>query len=565
MMQPLPNTAAEFMAWDWSEIQPHYQALAERPLSAATVEQWLLEWTRLANLLHERFSRLNTSHNIDTTDETAEAQFNDFLENIFPQVQTAEQELIQKLLDSGLEPAGMELPLRKMRTDAALFREENLPLLTKERQLASQYNKISGAQTISWQGEEITLVQLRALSETPERSTREALWQLAAARQLADREAINHIWQELLELRIKLSRQAGFDNYLDYRWQFLKRYDYTPRDSEIFHEAIASAVVPAANRMYAAYAADLGVETLRPWDVHLDIFPHSLPKMHPFSDIDALESGASRIFHRVDPQLGAYFDVMRREKLLDLPNRKGKSPGAYCTYFPVVKRPFIFMNAVGTGSDVRTMLHESGHAFHGFEAGQLPYAQQQHPGAEFAEVASMSMELLAFPYLTKEEGGLFSEAEAARFRQSQMHRIIAFWPYMAVVDAFQHWVYRNEEAALDPVNCDAKWVELWRRFLPAIDWSGYEDALATGWHRKLHIFRYPFYYVEYGMAQVGAIMVWQNALRDRPAAVAQYRKALALGGTKSLPDLFAEAGAVFKFDEPTMQDIVSVLEQALTE
>jgi oligoendopeptidase F len=224
------------------------------------------------------------------------------------------------------------------------------------------------------------------------------------------------------------------------------------------------------------------------------------------------------------------------------------------------------MNAVGTAGDVKTMLHEAGHAFHSLEAGRLPYVQQRHPGAEFAEVASMAMELLAAPYLAAGEGGYYADpADAARHRSDHLYNIITFWPYMAVVDAFQHWAYQDPEAAANPDNCDACWAELWQRFIPAVDWSGLETAMMTGWQRKLHIFRFPFYYVEYGMAQVGAIQVWRNALRDQAAAVARYRQALALGGTQTLPQLYQVAGGRFTFDAPTMEAAVDLLEETITD
>jgi oligoendopeptidase F len=266
------------------------------------------------------------------------------------------------------------------------------------------------------------------------------------------------------------------------------------------------------------------------------------------------------MFQQIDQRFGEYFQCMRSENLFDLENRVGKSPGAYCTGFAVSKRPFIFMNAVGLPDDIRTLLHESGHAFHNFARFHLPYAQQRVPGLEFAEVASMSTELLAYPYLSQDWGGLYSTAEAKRFQSHHLKRILAFWPYMAVVDAFQHWVYTHQIAASDSANCDRKWLELWERFIPGVDWSGLEDSVATGWHRKPHIFRHPFYYIEYGLAQLGAFQVWRNALQDRQLALRHLKNALDLGGTASLPDLYQAAGAKLAFDEGTLADVVEFIE-----
>lgn len=570
MFNTLPTTAAEFSAWSWSDIAPYYEELEKRPLTAATIDQWLADWSQLVKLMAESFSRLSVANTIDTADEAIEQQYRDYLNNIFLAAQPAEQKLKQKLLDSGLVPDDMDVPLRKMAAEAELFREENLPLVAQERDLTLVYNKTVGAQTIEWEGEERTLTQLTPFFHTPDRAVREQIWRLRSERQLADRETLNGVWTQLLDNRLQQAANAGFVDengridYRAYRWQLLKRFDYTPDDCETFHRAIEEVVVPAATNIYHKLAAELGVDHLRPWDLDADTYPLQFPPLKPFDDVAELEERTAAIFHRVDPVLGDYFDTMRQENLLHLPNSKGKSPGAYCTAFPHEKRPFIFMNAVGTAGDIKTLLHEAGHAFHVFEASRLPYVQQLRTGSEFAEVASMAMELLASPYLKAEDGGFYEEtAEYARHRLGHLQKIVTFWPYMAVVDAFQHWVYTHPDTARDTANCDAAWSDLWDRFIPALNWDGLQAAKATGWQRKQHIFRYPFYYIEYGLAQLGAVQVWHNALRDQAAAIAQYRESLALGGTRPLPDLYAAAGARFAFDIPVVTEAVTLLEETM--
>jgi len=287
--------------------------------------------------------------------------------------------------------------------------------------------------------------------------------------------------------------------------------------------------------------------------------------LKPFRDVEELEAVGAQIFTQVDPQLGAYFQRMRDDRLLDLPNRKGKAPGAYCIDFAVQKVPFIFHNAAGSHEDVQTLLHEAGHAFHVFERINLPYHQMQDSPMEFNEVASMAMELLAAPYLMREQGGFYTQAEAARARIDHLTGLLVFWPYMAVVDAFQHWVHENIDTALDPTRCDEKWAELWNRYIIGVDYSGLEQDMMTGWHRKLHIHRVPFYYVEYGLAQLGAVQVWANAIEDQAGAVASYRRALSLGGTSALPDLYAAAGARFAFDAATLGRAVDLIERTIEE
>lgn len=566
MFESLPEKADSFRVWTWEDIEPFYERLTKRPLTTDTVHEWLSEWSQLSNLISETYARLRLKTTLDTTDSMAEISLTNFLNQIYTPSQRWDQQLKTKLLDSGLTPDGMALPLRKMRTDAALYTEDNLDLFTQEVKLGSKYNRIIGTQTVTWDGETRTVTQLQPYYQTPDRAQREEIWQLIADRRLRDRDALNELWQEMLLLRQKIAYNAGFETYLAYKWSALKRFDYTPDDSRRFHEAIAEVVVPAVQRSFDQVQAELGVETLRPWDLMADAYGLSFPALRPFSDVAALEAGTANMFRQVDPALGEYFEVMRAEQLLDMANQPGKAPGAYCTYFATEKRPFIFMNAVGTAEDIRTMLHEAGHAFHTFESRQLPYHQQRHPGHEFSEVASMAMELLASPYLGGESGGFYDDpTEQARHRINHLRKIMAFWPYMAVVDSFQHWVYENINAAMDPANCDAKWGELWQRFVPYGDWTGFETVRDTGWHRKQHIFRAPFYYIEYGMAQVGAIQVWRNALGDRPKAIEQYRQALSLGGTQSLPELYEAAGATFRFDETTMQAVISLLEGTINE
>jgi oligoendopeptidase F len=374
-----------------------------------------------------------------------------------------------------------------------------------------------------------------------------------------------------LTLRRQLAANAGFDNYRSFRWQQLLRFDYTPDDCKHFHEAIEQVVTPAVARLYERRRQHLGVEQLRPWDLQGPIGyenavdPPDLPPLHPFDDVSELIEKCDTMFHRVDLKLGDDFSIMRREGLLDLENRKGKAPGGYCTQFAVAKRPFIFMNAVCLHDDVQTLLHEGGHGFHVFESNHLPFYQQRAVGSEIAEVASMSMELLAAPYLSEREGGFYSDADAARARREHLEEMIIFWSYMAVVDAFQHWVYENADEAMVPANCDAQWEVLWRRFMVGVDWSGLEEELKTGWHRKLHIFTVPFYYVEYGLAQLGAAQVWRNALSDQAGAVASYRRALSLGGTRPLPELYAAAGAKFAFDAATLHSAVSLMEELINQ
>jgi oligoendopeptidase F len=564
----LPTTPQDIINLTWAELQPYASVLETRPLTADNLKQWLLDWTALADRVSDMSSRLYLATTINTADEQAEQRFANFLDNLYPAAMNAEQKLKVKLLASGLHTEGFEIPLRNMRAEAELFREENLPLLAEQQKLNMNYDKIIGAQSVTWEGQEYTISRFRQKLHNPDRSQREKVWRTIIDRQMADRQTINELWQKYMELRGRIAANAGLPSYREFSWKRHLRFDYTPQDCQTFHQAIEKVVVPAAKRIYERRRQELGLDKLRPWDMSDGWFDRPVEgsgkkQLEPFKTIEEFQKKTATIFEQVDPQLGNYFRSMLAEKAMDLDNRKNKAPGAYCTSFDVIRKPFVFMNAVGRQADVQTLLHESGHAFHTFEAGALPYSQQQTVPMEFNEVASMAMELLAAPYLTSEYGGFYTEKEAAQARIEHLEGEILFWPFMAVVDAFQHWVYENPQAGSDPQNCDAKWADLWQRYIPVVDWSGLEEERNTGWHRKLHIHQVPFYYVEYGLAQLGAVQIFANALQDQAKAVASYRKALALGGTVSLPELFAAAGGKFGFDAETVQKAVTVMENTV--
>jgi oligoendopeptidase F len=561
MFKNLPTDASKFSSWPWEVYQPFFAALLEQSLSAENILEWLADWSALDSRVSETYWRLYVMVSINTEDVDAERRYQTFLDGVYQKSMESDQVLKEKLLASGLEPADFEIPLRNMRAEAELFRIDNMALLAAEIRLGSSYDKIIGAQTVAWQGQELTLQQITPLLQGLDREQRERLWRVSASRELDDRVKLSALWAELMDLRRQLAANAGYSNYRDFRWKQLLRFDYTPDDCLLFHDSIEEVVVPAVKRIYERRCQRLGLSSLRPWDLEVDALGRS--PLRPYQDIADLEDKAQTIFTHVDPQLGNYFAIMRREGLLDLKNRKGKAPGGYCVDFPVVRRPFIFLNSVGIHGDLEGLFHEGGHAFHVFESAYLPYLAQLKVGMEFAEVASMGMEMLALPYLARDKGGIYSTQDAARAYIEHLENALIFWPYMAIVDSFQHWVYNHHQEAMDGAACDKKWGELWQRFIPGQDWSGLEEEMKTGWQRKLHIYQLPFYYIEYGMAQLGAMQVWANALQDQTGAIAAYRQALALGGTRSLSQLFTTAGARFQFDSDSLRQTVDLVEQTI--
>ncbi|MGE5375951.1 MAG: M3 family oligoendopeptidase [Bacteroidota bacterium] len=563
--QELPTDKDSILALTWNDLEPYYKELESRPLNGETVQAWLRDWSRLAGTADEQYWRLNIATTVNTADPVIEEQFNKYVEVLQPLVKTAEQKLKDRLLASGLSPQGFETALRTMQAETEIFKEENLPLLAEEQKLITEYNKIRGSMTVMWEGQERTFYEMQARLYETDRSTRQRVWEAAQACLLQNRQSFNNLWEKLMPVRLKIAGNAGMADYRAYMWKQKFRFDYSPEDCKSFHAAIEQVVVPAAERVYERRRQRLGLDSVRPWDKEVD--PHAdTPIRAAASDEDFLAK-ALAVFQHVDPVLGGYFQTMIDEGLLDVENRKNKASGAYSLGLHAAHRPFIFMSNTNTPGDVQTILHEGGHAFHEFERAHVHFYQRGeiYLPAEFGEVASMGMEMLASPYTTRKYGGFYTESEAARAKIELLETSITFWPYMALVDAFQHWIYENPAEGSVASNCEEKWADLWDRFMTGIDYSGLEDHKKTYWHRQGHIFESPFYYVEYGLAQLGAAQVWANALKDQEKAVADYRQALSLGATVPLPQLFAAAGARFAFDAETLKQAVDLMEEVIGE
>jgi oligoendopeptidase F len=455
--------------------------------------------------------------------------------------------------------------LRMMRTETELFTESNLPLFAEEQKLKTEYFKLLGSLAVMWDGQERTFSQMLTPLYETDRSVRERAWKAMETCLLKERANFNELWEQLMAVRLKIAENANLPDYRAYSWKQRFRFDYSPEDCKSFHAAIEDIVVPAAERVYERRRQRLGIDTVRPWDVYVD--PLGTTPIKPYETISEFETKTRAIFQQVDPKFGEYFQIMIDEELLDLESRKNKSPGGYSIGLHVAHRPFVFMNNIYTSLDVQTLLHEGGHAFHEFERSHVNFYQrcEVYLPIEFGEVASMGMELLASPYKTKEYGGFYTASEQARTMIEQLEGIITFLSYMALVDVFQHWVYEHPGEASAALKCEGHWGVLWDQFMVGIDYSGLENHKKTYWHRQGHIFSTPFYYVEYGFAQLGALQVWANARRDQKKAVADYRKALALGATVPLPELFATAGAKFAFDAQTVKEAVDLIEEVIEE
>jgi oligoendopeptidase F len=374
-------------------------------------------------------------------------------------------------------------------------------------------------------------------------------------RRLQEAGKFESIFDELVKLREQIAANAGFPSYLEYAFRARCRFDYTPADCREFHAAIESEIMPVLRELQGTRREQLQLAALRPWDLEVD--PLNRPPLRPFTEVGQMVRSTQTIFTRLDRALAGGFQTLQDNHLLDLDNRKGKAPGGYQQDLSEARLPFIFMNAVGLQRDVETILHEAGHAFHALAArGEDLYAYRHAP-IEFCEVASMSMELLGNEYLEE----FYAKPDASRARRTHLEGIVKIFPWIATVDAFQHWIYSHRGHTR--AERTEAWLALMDRFGGAVDWTGYETARANLWHRQLHIFLHPFYYVEYGIAQLGALQIWSNSKRNKADALQAYHRALALGGSRPLPELFAAAGCRFDFSAGTIRPLVEMLGREL--
>jgi oligoendopeptidase F len=571
---------------DWPQIAPLFDQLekcAAQCESAANLERWLLDWSELSAALDEESSRRYIAMTCHTDNAEAEKAYLHFVESVEPKLKPRQFELETiyvthplraELLKTGARSVGVQASAcapedkrklelqrryavfdRDVENHVELFRPENVALETEEAKLCQQYQKLSGSLTVNFRGGEKTLVQMGPYLEEPDRALRQEAWELVAKRRLQEAEKFEDIFDRLIELRERIARNAGFKNYRDYAFRRLGRFDYTPADCARFNDAVAREVMPVVRELQAARRRQLGLDKLhpghlRPWDLAVD--PHNRPPLKPFGQVDEMVSRTQKIFDRLDGELAGGFRQMQDLRLLDLDNRKGKAPGGYQSTLSESRLPFIFMNAVGLQRDVETILHEAGHAFHALATRDEDlYAYRSAP-IEFCEVASMSMELLGNEFIEE----FYSAADASRARRGHLEGVVGVFPWIATVDEFQHWIYTHPGHS--HAERAAAWLELMDRFGGDVDWSGYEAARAHLWHRQLHIFLHPFYYIEYGIAQLGALQVWANSKRDKPKALNDYKNSLALGGSRPLPELFQAAGCKFQFDAAAIGPLIQL-------
>ncbi|MEP7257482.1 MAG: M3 family oligoendopeptidase [Flavitalea sp.] len=552
----------DFIITDWPSLEPYFKALLEKPLNTkADLEKWLKDSSELEAVISEDACWRQIRMTCDTENKTLEEAFTFFCTQIQPFIQPYADLLNRKLIASPLvkelDQEAYFTYLRTVKKSIELFREENVPIQSELSVLQQQFGVISGKMSITMNGQEYTLQQAAKFLEDQDRSMREEAYRKINERRIEDKDTLNKLFDSLVDKRNQIGKNAGFENYRDYKFKELGRFDYTKEDCFQFHEAVKQHILPLVNIIYENKKKKLGLDSLRPWDLEAE--PLGIEPLHPFKSGQELLNKTIACFQNLHPFFAQCLQQMDKMKRLDLDSRKGKAPGGYNCPLAETGAPFIFMNAAGQTSDVTTMVHEGGHAVHSFLTHPLELSSFKDYPMEIAEVASMAMELFSMEYW---QVYFENKDDLLRAKQRQLERVITIFPWIATIDKFQHWIYEH------PAHTDEERTRVWLSILdeftsPVIDFSGLEEYRKYGWQRQLHLFEVPFYYIEYGIAQLGAIGMWKQFKENKPAALNNYIHSLSMGGTKTLPELYKLAGLEFNFSPDHIKELMLFVEEEM--
>lgn len=552
----------DFSITTWENLEPWFKQLLDRNIdSLEALNQWLLDMSELEAAISEDACWRQIKMTCDTTDKTLEEAFTYFCMEIQPKIQPYADALNKKLIENSFtEQLDQDIYfpyLRQVKKNIALFREKNIPLQAELSVLQQQYGVIAGRMTVDIHGQEYTLQQASKFLEDPNRTLRETVYRSIQERRLQDKDELDKLFSKLVALRQQVAVNAGFENYRDYKFVELGRFDYTKEDCFLFHQSVREHVVPLVKKIYEKKKAALGITDFRPWDTEVE--PGGLAPLHPFQNGKELMQKTKACFEKLNPFFAGCLQKMEAMNHVDLDSRKGKAPGGYNCPLAESGAPFIFMNAAGQMSDVTTMVHEGGHAIQSFLTHSLPLSAFKEYPMEIAEVASMAMELFSMEYWDV----FFKDAnDLTRAKLHQLERVITIFPWIAMIDQFQHWIYEHPEHTAEERT--AAWEQILEAYtIETIDYSGLEKYRANAWQRQLHLYEVPFYYIEYGIAQLGAIGLWMQFKKDPSRALENYMQALALGGTKTLPELYAAAGLRLDFSPAYIRELMAFVENEM--
>ena len=558
----------DFDASSWENIEPYVDDLIQRNLSCSScLEKLISDSSNLAEHISETGALLYIGMTCDTENERKKNDFLNFVENVRPKLSKFSDKLNRRIAEHpsvGDLPDRYDLMIRGIKSDIDIFREENIPLGVEQTKLVTKAQGITGGMTVEFEGEERTFPEMKAFLESNNRSVRENAWKSMVSRWMNDSEELSEIFDKLIKIRHEIAKNAGFDSYTNYMFKAMHRFDYTVEDCLTFHNSIEKVCMPIVREINEKRRSSFNLEILSPWDVNEksgsgpDI--EGKNPLRPFDNVGEMVQKLSELFHKMSRDLGNKFDKLVEMDTLDLETRKGKAPGGYQYYLEKSRVPFIFMNAAGLQGDLETMIHESGHAFHSLYCGHLDLIDERNYPIEFAEVASMSMELL-----TQDEWQIFydNDDEVNRAILSHLEGVVFLLPWIATIDAFQHWIYANPNHTREERT--EYWLSLRDRFGSRMDWKDNEDFRELSWQQQGHLFGVPFYYIEYGIAQLGALQLWQTHRKSPEKALKDYENAMKLGNTKILPELFAAAELKLGFDEKHVDSLINEVKTAMAE
>ncbi len=547
----------------WEDIQPYFLDLKNREIkSKEDFIHWLKDRSELDAILEENSAWRYIKMTVDTRDQELSKAYTYFVTEIQPKLAPLDDELNQKMMSFPYVSELKSNPdyaiyFRSVQKDLDLFQEENIPLEAEISEQSQQYGAISAAQMIEFRGEKMTMQKAALFMKDQDENVRKEVFKLIGERRAQDNEKLDELYSSLVAKRHQIAINAGFDNFRDYKFQSLGRFDYTKEDCFNFHDSIKKYIVPLVKSIQEKQAKLLGVEKLNPWDLEVD--PLGRPALKPFENGKQLLDGTVDMFNKIDRYFGECIETMNEMGHLDLESKEGKAPGGYNYPLYEIGVPFIFMNAVGAHRDLVTMVHEGGHAIHSFLSRNLELTGFKNLPSEVAELASMSMELLSMEHWER----FFPVAEdLKRAKTEQLETVLKILPWIATIDEFQHWVYENPTHSVD--ERQQKWEAITKDYgTGMVDWTGFEDYKTRSWQRQLHLFEVPFYYIEYGIAQLGALAVWKNSKTDLPKAIQQYKDALALGYTRQIPEIYTTAGIQFNFSDTYVKEVAEFVRKEL--
>ena len=561
-IRPQRNYVPENLTIDsWGKIEPLFKNLLERNINSVNdLEKWMLDRSELAAVLEEDMAWRYIKMNIDTTDKVLAEKFHFWIKEISPKTAPYSHKLNLKLVDNlytkELNKEKYRIYIRSVNKQIEIYREENIPLFTEMEAKQQEYGMISAKMTIEVDGKNITMQQASILLKDTDREKRKKIYNKIQNRRLKDEQSLDKLYDELIVLRQKIAKNAGFDNYRDYMFSAMGRFDYTPKDCFDFHNAIAKEIVPIINSFEQKRKDTLGYENYKAWDTSVDV--KGLSPLKPFEGGEQLTDFSIDCFKRLRPFFGECLSIMKEMKHLDLESKNGKAPGGFMYPLYEIGVPFIYMNAVGSQRDLVTMVHEGGHAVHSFLSRDLSLTEFKSTPSEVAELASMSMELFSMDHWN-----VFykNKNELKRAKLEQLEKALGTLPWVAAIDKFQHWIYTNKHNAQERKE---KWLEIDAELgNQVINWDGQEDSHKIMWQKQLHLYEVPFYYIEYGMAQLGAIAMWRSYKKIGERALDNYMNALKLGYTKSIAEIYETAGIKFNFSISYVKELALFIKKEL--